>query len=415
MDLLGNLALLVAVLVLVPSAILAVECLAACLPPRRGRAALVRVPRVVVLVPAHDEERCLPDALRSIEPELAEGDRVLVVAHNCTDRTAMVARALGAEVLEARDAGTGGKPDALKAGLRHLDQDSPEVVPEVVVVIDADCRVEPGGIRALAMAAAASDGPVQGDYRFASGSNDDFGSLSSLALLVKNVVRPLGLTRLGLACLLNGAGSAYPFRQLRDAPHGEGSIAEDYQLAIDLAKAGHPTRFVPEARVRSVLPERRDSALRQRRRWEHGHLTLVLRTAPVLLLRGLFTLDRNVFFLGVDLLVPPLAFLVLAWSLAAVLAGLELLASGARTASVLVLVAGLLASGAIACALARFAGRSALRGAFLHAPGYVFGKLPLYLGFLWKRETRWRKTERGSSPPPAAAEEVKREHTGTGP
>jgi len=123
------------------------------------RAPLVRVPRTVVLVPAHDEEDCLPAALRTLEPELGEGDRIVVVAHNCSDRTAMVARARGAEVVEARDAGTGGKPDALKAGLRALDVDPPEVV----VIIDADCRVMPGSIRTLAMAAAASGGPVQGD------------------------------------------------------------------------------------------------------------------------------------------------------------------------------------------------------------------------------------------------------------
>ena len=99
MNLLSLAATLLAVLVLVPSAILALECLAACVPQRRQRFALVRVPRTVVLVPAHDEEDCLPEALRTIEPELAEDDRIVVVAHNCSDRTAMVARALGAEVV----------------------------------------------------------------------------------------------------------------------------------------------------------------------------------------------------------------------------------------------------------------------------------------------------------------------------
>jgi cellulose synthase/poly-beta-1,6-N-acetylglucosamine synthase-like glycosyltransferase len=404
-------ATLVAALVLVPCAVLALECLAACLPPARARFTLVKVPRLVVLVPAHDEEECLPHALRSIEPELGEDDRVLVVAHNCSDRTAMLARARGAEVLEVRDAGTGGKPDALKAGLRHLDADPPEVV----VIVDADCRIEPGAIRTLAMAAAESGGPVQGDYRFGAEEGDDFGSLSSLALLVKNVVRPLGLTRLGLPCLLNGAGSAYPFAQLRAAPHGEGSIAEDYQLAIDLAKCGHPTRFVREACVRSVLPARRDAALRQRRRWEHGHLRLVTRTAPALCLRGLFTLDRNLLALGVDLLVPPLAFLVLAWLASAGLAGAALATGAGASAAWIALAAGVLLLGGVAAGLARFAGRRALVRALCTAPGYVLRKLPLYLAFFGRRETRWQKTERTSVPGAARAEESEhgRSETGT--
>ncbi len=401
---------LVAVLALVPCVILAFECLAACLPARRNRFALVRLPRTVVLVPAHDEEQCLPTALRSIEPELGPDDRVLVVAHNCTDRTAMVARALGAEVLDVRDAGTGGKPAALEAGLRHLDMDAPEVV----VIIDADCRVERGAIRTLAMAAAESKGPVQGDYRFAAGADDDFASLSSLALLVKNVVRPLGLTRLGLPCLLNGSGSAYPFPLLRNAPHGQGSIAEDYQLAIDLARAGHPTRFVPEARVRSELPGLRGAAMRQRRRWEHGHLALVFYTAPALILRGLATLDRNLFFLGVDLLVPPLAFLAFLWGASAALAAAVWLVEGQPAAGWMALGAGALLLSGVASAILRFAGARALLRTLGSTPAYVLGKLPLYLGFFGRRETRWRKTERTSAPRPLATEEDRHERPGTG-
>lgn len=399
-------ATIVAGVVLVPSAILAIECLAACLPRRRQRFGLVRVPRTVVLVPAHDEEECLPEALRTIEPELADDDRLVVVAHNCKDRTAMVARALGAEVVEARDEGKGGKPDALKAGLRYLDQDPPEVV----VIVDADCRVERGAVRALAMAAASHGGPVQGDYRFA--GDGGFNSISSLALLVKNVIRPLGLTRLGLPCLLNGAGSAYPFEQLRAAPQGEGSIAEDYQLAIDLARAGHPTAFVPEARVRSVLPEREDIALRQRRRWEHGHLALVLRTAPRLLVEGL--LNRNLFFLGIDLLVPPLAFLVLALAGALALGVAAELVHGEPLALWLACAAaGALALG-LGTALARFQGVGATLRTLVAVPAYVLKKVPLYLGFFRKRETRWMKTERPAAPQPAQSSGEARGRTGTG-
>jgi cellulose synthase/poly-beta-1,6-N-acetylglucosamine synthase-like glycosyltransferase len=403
-------ALSAAVLVLLPCAILAFECLAACLPARKNRFALVRVPHTAVLVPAHDEEACLPAALRSIEPELSESDRLLVVAHNCSDRTAMVARALGAEVLEVRDGGGGGKPAALEAGLRHLAQDPPEVV----VVVDADCLVLRGAIRTLAMAAAESGGPVQGDYRFAPATDDAFGSLSSLALMVKNFVRPLGLTRLGSSCLLNGAGSAYPFEQILAAPHGQGSIAEDYQLAIDLAKAGHPTRFVPDARVRSLLPARRDAALGQRRRWEHGHLALVLHTAPGLLLHGLRTLDRHLIFLGVDLLVPPLAFLVLAWGTSAVLAVAALAFTGQGAALGTVLAAGILLALGPGCALARFAGLAELARALVRAPGYLWAKLPLYLAFFVRPERRWRKTERTSVPPAPAVDEPLDERSGTG-
>lgn len=384
------LALALALAVALPCAVLAIECLAACLPARRRPEPPARAPRTLVLVPAHDEEECLPDALRSIVPELGSADRVLVVAHNCSDRTADVARAGGADVVEVSDAGTGGKPDALRAGLAHLDRDPPEVV----VIVDADCRVERGAIAALAAAAVRHGGPVQGDYRFAPRGEGTLSSVSSLALLVKNVVRPSGLARLGLPCLINGAGSAYPFEQLRHAPHGEGSIAEDYQLSIDLALAGHPTRFVPEARVESALPVWRGAALRQRRRWEHGHLALVLRSAPVLVLRGVLTARPALIALGFDLVVPPLAFLVLGWTLAASGALADLAFTGQRASAWVALLSGALLVVSVLAGTVRFAGLRVAAGALASAPRYVLWKIPLYLGFFRRRETRWRKTER---------------------
>jgi cellulose synthase/poly-beta-1,6-N-acetylglucosamine synthase-like glycosyltransferase len=67
--------------------------------------------------------------------------------------------------------------------------------------------------------------------------------MSSLAVLLKNYIRPLGLHQLGLPCLLNGSGSTYPFTAIRNAPHGEGSIAEDFPLTVDLQKMGYRTNF----------------------------------------------------------------------------------------------------------------------------------------------------------------------------
>lgn len=153
---------------------------------------------------------------------------------------------MGAAVIEARDEGWGGKSDALKAGLRWLDANPPEVV----VVVDADCTVSKGAVRSLATWVRVLKRPVMGAYFFAPAEmGQGLSTLSSLAILLKNFVRLLSLRALGLPCLLNGSGSAYPFQAIRNAPHGEGSIAEDFQLAIDLIHQGHPTTFVPEARI----------------------------------------------------------------------------------------------------------------------------------------------------------------------
>src|ERR1700716_1588078 len=89
----------VAFLLLLPAAILFVEILLAAtkpayLPGQRGERR-----RLAVLVPAHDEASIIEGTIRSIVPQLNESDRLLVVADNCADDTAAVARSAGAEVV----------------------------------------------------------------------------------------------------------------------------------------------------------------------------------------------------------------------------------------------------------------------------------------------------------------------------
>ena len=91
-------ALLFALAVLAPIFVLAAEILSALLPlEKMPRAAAARRPRVAVLVPAHDEAAGIAATLTNICSQLAAGDRLLVVADNCSDATALVARSAGRE------------------------------------------------------------------------------------------------------------------------------------------------------------------------------------------------------------------------------------------------------------------------------------------------------------------------------
>jgi len=357
-------------------------------------------PRTVVLIPAHNEEDLISRCIASLSVDLPQNCRLLCVAHNCTDTTAEVARNLGAEVIEVQDEGRGGKPDALKAGLRWLDANPPEVV----VIVDADCVVSEGAVRILATRAWDLNRPVMGAYFFApADAARGLATLSSLAVLLKNYVRPLGLRALGLPCLLNGSGSAYPFQAIRNAPQGKGAIAEDYQLAIDLLRRGYPTTFVPEARVDGQLPRREDTALRQRRRWEHGHLFLAFRTAPRLMLEGLMRLDKNRIALALEVSVPPLAFLGLMWAIAIGLS-LSLYAFYGHGGPL-----GFLAGSATAFAAAilmswmRFAGIKPTLAALASVPRYLMWKLPMYREFFTHREKQWVKTARDGAYSPQRA------------
>src|SRR6476620_1663291 len=96
---------------------------------RRGR------PRVLAVVPAHNEEAGIAAAVASLLDQTRRPDRVIVVADNCTDRT--IARAWTAGATVVRSVGnTHRKAGALNQVLRMLLPDLDDG--DVVMVMDAD-------------------------------------------------------------------------------------------------------------------------------------------------------------------------------------------------------------------------------------------------------------------------------------
>jgi cellulose synthase/poly-beta-1,6-N-acetylglucosamine synthase-like glycosyltransferase len=242
-------------------------------------------PRAVVLIPAHDEAAGIGGVVASLRTQVTEHQQLLVVADNCTDETARIARAAGAEVIERNDPARRGKGYAISFALEHLAKDPPAVV----VIVDADCELAPGALQALVSDADRLDRPVQADYLLEAPQDAKQALLriSAFAVLVRNRVRPLGLHRLGLPCQLTGSGMAFPWRQLAGVPSMGDNIVEDLALGLNLALAGHAPCFCPRAKVRSLLPESSRGERTQRRRWETGQLATLLEYAPRLFLAGL--------------------------------------------------------------------------------------------------------------------------------
>src|SRR5690242_16376925 len=115
--------LVCSLLLLLPLLVLTLEVLAALLPARSRTTSRPPGLRCTILVPAHDEETGIAATLASIRSQLAPQDRLVVVADNCTDRTAAVAREAGAEVVERTDPARRGKGFALDCGVRALEAD----------------------------------------------------------------------------------------------------------------------------------------------------------------------------------------------------------------------------------------------------------------------------------------------------
>jgi cellulose synthase/poly-beta-1,6-N-acetylglucosamine synthase-like glycosyltransferase len=389
--LLANLLGCAAVVLLIPGAVLFIEVLlavTACSVPvfREGNRK-----RVAVLMPAHNEAAGIATALRTLIPELREFDRLIVIADNCSDETAAIATTEGAEVILRTDAMFRGKGYALDFGVRHL-QAAP---PDVVVIIDADCRLEPGSLDQLAILCTQTMRPTQGLYLMHAGSGAPLRlRIAEFAWLLKNRVRPEGLNRLGLPCHLMGTGMAFPWSCISAADLATGHIAEDLKLGLDLARAGTPALFCPEALVTSHFPIGAEGVRAQRQRWEHGHLSLILREAPRLFLRSLTPPNAALMALALDLSVPPLALLVLMvavlWCVTLVFWSLTsfFFPFGATSFGAILIVLSVLLSW-------RRYGRGIISLIDLGlAVIYPLSKIPLYIRFLLARQTEWIRSKR---------------------
>jgi len=348
-------------------------------------------PYLAVLVPAHNEAAVIEETLIGLKAEIRLGDRILVVADNCTDETAAIARSHGVEVIERTNLVDRGKGFALDFGLRHL-QAAP---PEVLVIVDADCRVAPGALRRLGTHAWQKSCPVQGLYLMRSPHQASLKlRLAEFAWRVKNQVRPLGWHVLGLPCELMGTGMAFPWELTARMELANGNIVEDMKLGIDLALQGVAPVFCPDAVVTSEFPIASAAVQSQRKRWEHGHLSMIVSEAPRLFGYALRKRDLRALAMALDLIVPPLALL------AALLAGMLMLGLIWNVIGGTVWIAGMAAGlcglFAVAVFLAWWGwGRSVVRfWEFLSVPIYILAKIPLYLGFLTHRQKDWVRTDR---------------------
>lgn len=393
--------MVLACLVSIPLLVFSLECLLSMFSDRDGEASdsvdrsddvEIPDPSLVVMIPAHDEETEIGETVRSISSQLRPGDRIVVVADNCTDNTAAYARRAGAEVFVRSDTSRRGKSFAQRYGLKRLIA---EGRPELLLLYDSDVTLEPATIERLRRKAVTTERPIQGRYLIlppADSTPRD--QISALAVLFRNHVRPLGLRRLGGPCLLFGQGIALRGHLLDPDLFDTDQLAEDFHIGIRLIERGWGPLYYEHSRANSFLPRPQLVARNQRMRWEHGNLNLLLRDAPRLLYRGLRQRRWSLIGAALDLLVPPLTLMVVLSVLALAFFGLIVLVGGPIWP--FGVVAGVEAFTLVAFLLAwwRHGRQIVPAGTLLQIPLYMLWKVPIYARYLTNRQPTWDRTPR---------------------
>jgi cellulose synthase/poly-beta-1,6-N-acetylglucosamine synthase-like glycosyltransferase len=347
----------------------------------------------VIIVPAHDEEAILQQRLSALKAAASQSARVLLVADNCSDSTAAIARSLGIETIERHDLNLRGKGFALDFAKRHLETGPPDVV----MIVDADCTIDAESIERLILRCAVSGNPCQAtNLQAPAPEASPAVQVSTFAFFIKNVIRQRGLQRLAGRVNLLGTGMALPWEIFAKAELATGNIVEDLKLGQELAEAGHPPLFAEDATVWSRA-ESEKNTLSQRRRWEGGFLQNALQVGPQLLFQSVVRGDGRGVWAAISLMIPPLALLMLLNIAALLLGSFVAWFLGARPWPLLLLAGGLLLAG-LALLLAWRGGGSkyVTVGGLALIPLYMLWKLPLYLGFVRHGAPKeWMRTGRG--------------------
>ena len=391
MKLLNIIFFLVSLVLIVPCLVFFIESLAAFLPRKDpAKTAESKRPTINVLVPAHNEELYIEPVLETILRQLGAQDKLIVIADNCQDNTAKLARSTGATVIERKNLAKRGKGYALDYGMKFI-RDEP---PEVLVILDGDCIVEPNAIEKIACLAYTEESPVQALYLMEQPENTSLKDKTSMfAIKVKNLVRSRGLNRLGLHCLLAGSGMAFPWSIINQVSLAGSKTTDDVQLTVDLELNSCSPIFCEEALVTGRLMKDQDSES-QRSRWEHGHLEMILVEVPRLLKIFLFERRLSILALALDIAVPPLSLLVMIVFIVLVLSYLAfILGTSIIPAIVMIVAFGLLTIG-LTSTWFKFGRFDLPLQNLIAIPFYMLNKIPMYFNFLVNPQNRWLKTER---------------------
>ena len=262
--------------------------------------------RFALLIPARNEERALPALLASIRALDYPADlvRVLVIADNCDDATAAVARANGVAVCERRDPDHPGKGHALAFGLTQLPGDH-----DAVVCIDGDCVVSANLLRAFNEHFNGGGRVLQAYYNMDTTGASSTQAVRNLALSLVHLVRPLGKSRFGGSAGLKGSGMCFRRDVIDDIGWNVFGLAEDIEEHLLLIRAGLRVDFVREATVLGEAPGDLSSAAGQHRRWEAGRLSAARAEALPLLAAGIRRGSIPMIDTAIELMIPPLSVL----------------------------------------------------------------------------------------------------------
>ncbi|SMC99099.1 Glycosyltransferase, catalytic subunit of cellulose synthase and poly-beta-1,6-N-acetylglucosamine synthase [Desulfocicer vacuolatum DSM 3385] len=270
-----------------------------------------KISSVTVVIPAHNEALGITQTIESIKAADFPHDqcRIVVIADNCNDDTAGVARNAGAVVMERTDTQNRGKGQALDWFFKNHKNRYDTM--DSVAIIDADTLIHPQFFTEICNSLSHPEVQVvQGFYGVSNPRVNWRTALSSAALCVFHHIRPAGRNKINATAGLKGNGMAFKTDIIQKFGWPAFSIVEDIEFSIHLLLENILVHYNPDAIVLGEMASKSDQAKTQRKRWEGGRIQLLKQYTGSLVLT--FMGKRNFMFIDafMELFTPPLSLVV---------------------------------------------------------------------------------------------------------
>ena len=244
--------------------------------------------RFLALVPAHNEEAVIADIVNNLKhmdypPELYD---FYILADNCTDKTAAVARKMGAKVIESvkasEDAATG-KPIVLQNAFQTLKGYQNRY--DLAMVFDADNLIDTHMFSEINSQYLSNEGKADIIQCYL-GSKNNKGLVALfyyVTYTITNRFFQYAKSRLGLNSVIGGTGFAVSTKYLHQRGGWNAmSLTEDFELQIEATCDGKRILWNHNARIYDEKPTKFRASLRQRIRWAQGHWFVAFKDTPKL-------------------------------------------------------------------------------------------------------------------------------------
>lgn len=354
--------------------------------------------KFAIIVPAHNEEKMISKTIYSLSGLIypKRNYDVFVIADNCTDQTALIARNLGVNVLERNNESKKGKGYALRWAFDKIIDYEKRY--DAIVVIDADSLVSGNFLEVMNHYMAKGSEVIQSADLVLSKPGNWSVEATRIGFLLYNYVKPLGRKVLRLKMGLRGNGMCFSTDVLKSVPWKAWSLTEDVEYGLILLLKGISIDFAPEAMVHAQMPIEATNAKTQRSRWELGRFQIIKMYTPKFLYQAFSKRSLVYFDVFLELITPPfvnmMLMITLILSLISFLWILELLPL------IHLLIWGILLNlGIIYLFIGLYVGGAdkALYKSLIRLPLFVAWKIKVYaLAFKKGNEVKWIRTERDS-------------------